>query len=114
MATPSARILADVRILFVWSGILQGTPSASRLQVRLRISGIMAAISDCSAGFRGSPPMSIDVRSFRQAMGQFVTGVTVVATEVGGEIKAMTVNSFTSLSLDPPLVLFCAGKATRT
>ena len=55
--------------------------------------------------------MSIDARAFRQAVGHFVTGVTVVATEMHGDISAMTVNAFTSLSLDPPLVLFCAGKA---
>ena len=47
---------------------------------------------------------------FRQAVGQFVTGVTVVAMDVDGEIRAMTANSFTSLSLDPPLVLFCLAK----
>jgi flavin reductase (DIM6/NTAB) family NADH-FMN oxidoreductase RutF len=57
--------------------------------------------------------MSIDARSFRQTVGQFVTGVTVIATEIDGTIKAMTANSFTSLSLDPPLVLFCVGKTTK-
>jgi flavin reductase (DIM6/NTAB) family NADH-FMN oxidoreductase RutF len=57
--------------------------------------------------------MSIDPRSFRQTVGQFVTGVTIVALEVDGTIHAMTANSFTSLSLDPPLVLFCVGKGTR-
>ena len=57
--------------------------------------------------------MSIDPRTFRQAAGQFATGVTVIALEVDGTIRAMTANSFTSLSLDPPLVLFCVGKHTR-
>ena len=57
--------------------------------------------------------MSIDARAFRHTVGQFVTGVTVIAAEVGGEIRAMTANSFTSLSLDPPLVLFCVGKTTH-
>jgi 3-hydroxy-9,10-secoandrosta-1,3,5(10)-triene-9,17-dione monooxygenase reductase component len=57
--------------------------------------------------------MSMDVRSFRNVVGRFATGVTVIATEVDGEIRAMTANSFTSLSLDPPLVLFCAGKTTK-
>jgi len=57
--------------------------------------------------------MSIDVRAFRQTVGQFVTGVTVIATEVDGSPRAMTANSFTSLSLDPPLVLFCVGKETK-
>ena len=57
--------------------------------------------------------MSIDSQAFRQTAGQFVTGVTVVALEVGGEIRAITANSFTSLSLEPPLVLFCLGKETK-
>jgi len=57
--------------------------------------------------------MSIDARTLRQTVGQFATGVTVVATEVDGVVHAMTANSFTSLSLDPPLVLFCVGKNTK-
>jgi flavin reductase (DIM6/NTAB) family NADH-FMN oxidoreductase RutF len=54
-----------------------------------------------------------DARAFRQTAGRFATGVTVVAVEVGGELRAITANSFTSLSLDPPLVLFCLGKDTK-
>jgi len=57
--------------------------------------------------------MSVDSRTFRQTVGRFVTGVTVIAIDVDGEIRAMTANSFTSLSLDPPLVLFCLGKDTK-
>ena len=57
--------------------------------------------------------MSIDPVTFRQTVGQFVTGVTVIAMEVDGSIRAMTANSFTSLSLNPPLVLFCLGKGTK-
>ncbi len=58
-------------------------------------------------------PAVVDARTFRQAVGQFVTGVTIIAIELKGEIRAMTANSFTSLSLDPPLVLFCLGKQTK-
>ena len=57
--------------------------------------------------------MPIDSRAFRQTVGQFATGVTVIATETNGSIRAMTANSFTSLSLDPPLVLFCVGKTAH-
>jgi flavin reductase (DIM6/NTAB) family NADH-FMN oxidoreductase RutF len=57
--------------------------------------------------------MAIDSREFRQAVGRFVTGVTVVATEVDGEVRGMTANSFTSVSLAPPLVLFCVGKTMK-
>ena len=58
--------------------------------------------------------MPIDIRAFRQTVSQFVTGVTVIAIEVDGEIRAMTANAFTSVSLDPPLVLFCASKMSKT
>ena len=56
----------------------------------------------------------IDSRAFRQTVGQFATGVTIITTEVDGAIRALTVNSFTAVSLDPPLVLFCVGKHTKT
>ncbi len=58
--------------------------------------------------------MPIDIHAFRQTVSQFVTGVTIIATEVDGEIRAMTANAFTSVSLDPPLVLFCASKMSKT
>ena len=49
----------------------------------------------------------IDARSFRQTVGHFATGVTIITTEVDGALRALTANSFTAVSLDPPLVLFC-------
>ena len=55
--------------------------------------------------------MTFDSLAFRQAMGRFATGVTVVTTRNGaGENCGVTVNSFASVSLDPPLVLFCLDK----
>lgn len=45
--------------------------------------------------------------------GRFATGITVVTTVVDGVAHAMTVNAFTSVSLDPVLVLFCPEKAAR-
>jgi len=55
----------------------------------------------------------MDALSFRRACGQFATGI-VIATAVGadGQPHGMTVNSFTSVSLDPPLVLICVDKST--
>jgi flavin reductase (DIM6/NTAB) family NADH-FMN oxidoreductase RutF len=54
---------------------------------------------------------SPDSRSFRQLMGCFATGVTVVtANDKDGTPVGLTVNSLTSVSLDPPLVLFCLDK----
>lgn len=48
---------------------------------------------------------------FRGALGAFATGIAVVTTRDGtGRGRAITVNSFSSVSLDPPLILFCLGK----
>ena len=52
----------------------------------------------------------VDHASFRRAAGQFASGIVVVTTRTG---HAMTVSAFTSVSLDPPLVLFCAEKIAR-
>ena len=51
----------------------------------------------------------IDPRDFRQVMGLFATGVTVVATQIEGEPRAITANAITSVSLDPLLVLVCVN-----
>lgn len=51
--------------------------------------------------------MTIEKDFFRQVMGQFTTGVTVVTTRSQEGLAGLTVNSFTSVSLDPPLVLIC-------
>jgi 3-hydroxy-9,10-secoandrosta-1,3,5(10)-triene-9,17-dione monooxygenase reductase component len=55
----------------------------------------------------------IEARLLRSVCGLFVTGVTVITS--AGEKCSMgtTVNSFTSVSLDPPLVLFCLHKESR-
>jgi flavin reductase (DIM6/NTAB) family NADH-FMN oxidoreductase RutF len=49
---------------------------------------------------------------YRRALGAFATGVAVITVADGDKTVALTVNSFTSLSLDPPLVLWCLGKAS--
>ena len=46
----------------------------------------------------------------REALGNFVTGVTVITTRNGDELHGLTANSFTSVSLDPPLVLFSLSR----
>jgi flavin reductase (DIM6/NTAB) family NADH-FMN oxidoreductase RutF len=52
---------------------------------------------------------AIDPREFRNAMGRFVTGVTIVTTQHDGRVHGMTANGFMSVSLDPPLVLISLG-----
>jgi len=50
---------------------------------------------------------------FRRVMASFVTGVTVVTTQVRGEIRGMTANAFMSGSLDPPLCVISVGMTAR-
>jgi 3-hydroxy-9,10-secoandrosta-1,3,5(10)-triene-9,17-dione monooxygenase reductase component len=50
----------------------------------------------------------------RRVLGHFATGVTVLTARVGGEPVGMVANSFTSVSLEPPLVLICAGADSDT
>lgn len=63
--------------------------------------------------------MAFDSRAFRDALGCFPTGIAVMTTTSpsGGDSETshigITVNSFTSVSLDPPLVLWCVHRASR-
>ena len=52
--------------------------------------------------------------AFRDCVGEFATGVTVLTAESDGEPAGMTLNSFTSVSLDPLLVLVSLGHGSRT
>ncbi|MBI2820360.1 MAG: flavin reductase family protein [Acidobacteria bacterium] len=60
------------------------------------------------------PEPPIDPKMFRKTMGCFATGVTIVTTESAGELYGMTVNSFTSVSVQPTLVLICLANDART
>ena len=54
------------------------------------------------------PSTTLTSTAFRQAVGQFATGVTVITAErAPGRVHGMTANSFTSVSLDPLLILIC-------
>ena len=58
--------------------------------------------------------MAIEKDFFRQVMGRFTTGVTVVTTNKDGVLGGMTVSAFASLSLNPPLVLICVDRVSHT
>lgn len=59
--------------------------------------------------------MEFDTRSFRNALGSFVTGITVVSIQDRkGAPIGVTMNSFNSLSLDPPLILFSLDRGSDT
>ncbi len=59
------------------------------------------------------PEALAKARHFRDVLGRFCTGVTVVTSMSGGEPVGMTCQSFSSVSLSPPLVLFCPARTSR-
>ncbi|HXP42291.1 MAG TPA: flavin reductase family protein [Candidatus Acidoferrales bacterium] len=58
--------------------------------------------------------MSLNPAEFREAMGCFATGVTIITVDVDGKVHGMTANAFASVSLEPPLVLVCVDHSART
>ena len=61
-----------------------------------------------------SPVSGFDTRAFRTALGHFPTGVTVMTASAGGLRVGVTANSFSALSLDPPLVLWSIVKSSAS
>lgn len=57
-------------------------------------------------------PVSSD--AFRRVLREWASGVTIVTSRAGDVVHGMTVSAFTSVSLDPPLVLICADKTSNT
>jgi flavin reductase len=60
----------------------------------------------------GSTPL-VEPLHLRACLSRFVTGVVVVSYRAEGETRGLTVNSFTSVSLDPPLVLVSVARSAR-
>jgi flavin reductase (DIM6/NTAB) family NADH-FMN oxidoreductase RutF len=60
------------------------------------------------------PTTTVDGGHFRDVLSHFASGVVVVTGVVDGAAAGLTCQSFTSLSLDPPLVLFCPSKASTS
>jgi 3-hydroxy-9,10-secoandrosta-1,3,5(10)-triene-9,17-dione monooxygenase reductase component len=70
----------------------------------------LAPVGEPDAGEAGT----IDTARFRQVLGHFATGVTIVTTADDGVPAGLSVNSFTSVSLEPPLVAFCVARTSST
>jgi len=58
--------------------------------------------------------MTIDLETFRHSLRRWASGVTVVTSRAGDELHGMTVSAFSSVSADPPLVLVCANRTSKT
>lgn len=70
----------------------------------------MPDVAEREVSFR---PDAANARAFRDALGAFTTGVTVVTCDSEAGPLGMTANSFSSVSLDPPLVLWSPARASR-
>lgn len=57
--------------------------------------------------------LSIDPRTYKNALGQFCSGVTVITVRSATVVHGMTATAFSSVSLQPPQVLVCVGNHTR-
>src|SRR5258708_14355137 len=67
------------------------------------------------ASARGRVTMPIDKNQLRQVMGHFVTGVTIITTvNKDGQMHGLTANAFTSVSLEPPLLLISVDKKAES
>jgi flavin reductase (DIM6/NTAB) family NADH-FMN oxidoreductase RutF len=64
--------------------------------------------------YKSDSDMALDQETFRSAMGCFATGVTVITVDYEGEVQGMTANAFSSVSIDPLLVLVCVDRTART
>ncbi|EHK53866.1 alpha/beta fold hydrolase [Allomesorhizobium alhagi] len=94
--------------------VLDGEKHMMALASPAKVTEHIAAFLE-GEGAKTSEKMGMDVyfdaAEFRRALGSFLTGVTIVTT-VGpdGEPRGFTANSFTSVSLDPPLILVCIAR----
>ena len=103
----SARLLRSARSMFAASH-QHGKVARCRRAYRAMKSA-KAKLRPKQAALEKAAPF--DQRDFRRALGQFATGVTVVtALAKSGRPVGLTVNSFASVSLDPPLVLWSLSR----
>jgi 3-hydroxy-9,10-secoandrosta-1,3,5(10)-triene-9,17-dione monooxygenase reductase component len=79
------------------------------------MTALMTAFGEAPGSRQAFDAQAIAPTEFRRAMRTFVTGVTIVTTLADdGRMVGMTANSFTSVSLDPPLVLVCLSDRARS
>jgi 3-hydroxy-9,10-secoandrosta-1,3,5(10)-triene-9,17-dione monooxygenase reductase component len=77
-------------------------------------AGELAAVVRGDTEAMELPSFEPEPQRFRQVLGHFATGVTVITGLHSGEPAGFACQAFAALSLDPPLVLFCPGKVSGT
>jgi flavin reductase (DIM6/NTAB) family NADH-FMN oxidoreductase RutF/DNA-binding MarR family transcriptional regulator len=78
------------------------------------MTGIERTIMQAPDAAIESGDPSADPAAFRRCLGQFGTGVTVITAASGDELVGMTANSFSSVSLDPPLILWSTKRTSQS
>jgi flavin reductase (DIM6/NTAB) family NADH-FMN oxidoreductase RutF len=90
----------------------------TKMDVHFALTRPAAAVYDDAAARGEIGPkdkqMGVEADELRRVMRQWATGVTLVTAQDGGKPHGMTVSSFTSLSLDPPLVMISLENMART
>ncbi|TPL01524.1 MULTISPECIES: alpha/beta fold hydrolase [unclassified Mesorhizobium] len=114
MSAAMARLAPAGRCV-VLSGEKHMMTIASPQKVTQRITAFLdqatAVQSEAAKVDPSSDAPAFDAMEFRRALGSFLTGVTIVTTiDEAGDARGFTANSFTSVSLEPPLVLVCIAK----
>jgi flavin reductase (DIM6/NTAB) family NADH-FMN oxidoreductase RutF/pimeloyl-ACP methyl ester carboxylesterase len=95
--------------------IVPGARHMMALTASAEVNARLASFLDRCSTMRLPASQPVDTRALRQALGAFVTGVTIVsARQHDGEPRGFTANSFTSVSLDPPLVLVCIARTAAS
>jgi flavin reductase (DIM6/NTAB) family NADH-FMN oxidoreductase RutF len=108
---PASLILCPVLVITSEAHRAAAEALANGLQ-RGRSAVVAPGATDALLGtFLAERLSSFDNRELRSAFGSFMTGVTIVTTAgVDGQPRGFTANSFTSVSLEPPLLMICIGK----
>jgi flavin reductase (DIM6/NTAB) family NADH-FMN oxidoreductase RutF len=75
--------------------------------------GTSTPAGDAAPPSADAAPPPIDPKLFRKVMGSFASGVTVITTVAGGQVRGMTVSAFMSGSLEPPLCVISVRKQAR-
>jgi flavin reductase len=89
------------------------SPTVGAVGSRNEVSGPVMSHEPTEPNPYDVPLAVIESRHLRRSVGQFVTGVTVVTYDVEGSPRGVTVNSFTSVSVDPPLILVSIARTAR-
>ncbi|RUW67946.1 MULTISPECIES: alpha/beta fold hydrolase [unclassified Mesorhizobium] len=91
--------------------VLSGEKHMMTIASPKKVTQHITAFLDRTADVTASAEAAFDAIEFRRALGSFLTGVTIVTTvDEAGDPRGFTANSFTSVSLEPPLVLVCIAK----